>query len=172
MMSVTRGTSIIVKLIPCYRKSDMKPGMYDVVNGEFKTSATSGEFILGPSVNSGYTSEPNAGSGPNLVPNWRSSSSWTNDGSTLSSIIGDTLNITYGSSSNARIYYSTSNVWTEIGAKYTVSGWIRSTSGTATVRFSRSCGDYGANISATTTWQKFSTTITTTATSDAGTLSI
>jgi len=33
---------------PCYRKSDNKPGMYDLTNGVFYTNAGSGEFIYGP----------------------------------------------------------------------------------------------------------------------------
>jgi len=37
-------------LIPCYRISDNKPGMYDLVNGAFYTNAGTGEFILGPLV--------------------------------------------------------------------------------------------------------------------------
>lgn len=34
-------------LVPCYRKSDNKPGMYDLVNGVFYTNAGSGEFAVG-----------------------------------------------------------------------------------------------------------------------------
>lgn len=37
-------------LIPCYRISDNKPGMYDLVNRTFYTNAGTGEFILGPLV--------------------------------------------------------------------------------------------------------------------------
>lgn len=40
----------IFKLIPCYRKSDKVPGMYDIVNGVFYTNDGSGEFIVGPDV--------------------------------------------------------------------------------------------------------------------------
>ena len=36
--------------IPCYRRSDLKPGMYDTVHNVFYTNAGSGEFILGPVV--------------------------------------------------------------------------------------------------------------------------
>lgn len=35
-------------LIPCYRKSDNKPGLYDTVGGVFYTNAGTGEFIAGP----------------------------------------------------------------------------------------------------------------------------
>ena len=38
-------------LIPCYRKSDNKPGMYDLVNDVFYTNAGSGEFTVGADVN-------------------------------------------------------------------------------------------------------------------------
>lgn len=55
------GTSAF--FIPCYRKSDMKPGMYDVVRSTFYTNAGSGEFILGPTACPYYSWEPNAGSG-------------------------------------------------------------------------------------------------------------
>lgn len=37
--------------IPCYRKSDSKPGMYDLVSRTFFTNAGTGEFIVGPDVN-------------------------------------------------------------------------------------------------------------------------
>lgn len=37
-------------LIPCYRKSDSKPGMYDLVTKQFFTNAGTGEFTVGPDV--------------------------------------------------------------------------------------------------------------------------
>lgn len=37
-------------LYPCYRKSDNKPGMYDIVNSVFYTNVGTGEFIVGPNV--------------------------------------------------------------------------------------------------------------------------
>lgn len=37
-------------LIPCYRISDRKPGMYDIVNNVFYTNAGTGEFSYGPDV--------------------------------------------------------------------------------------------------------------------------
>jgi hypothetical protein len=61
-VKITEGTTIVRNMYPCYRKSDMKPGMYDTVNGVFYINAGSGEFILGPSITNCYTSEPNAGS--------------------------------------------------------------------------------------------------------------
>lgn len=38
------------KLVPCYRKSDNEPGMYDVVNNVFYTNVGSGSFGIGPDV--------------------------------------------------------------------------------------------------------------------------
>jgi len=34
----------LANLIPCYRKSDNKPGMYDIVSGSFLTNIGTGEF--------------------------------------------------------------------------------------------------------------------------------
>lgn len=39
---------VVAQLVPCIRKSDSKPGMYDVVRNVFFTNAGTGEFILGP----------------------------------------------------------------------------------------------------------------------------
>ena len=36
--------------VPCYRKADREPGMYDLVSGTFFTNAGTGEFIVGPDV--------------------------------------------------------------------------------------------------------------------------
>ena len=36
--------------IPCYRKSDRKPGMYDLVEGKFYTNIGTGEFTMGPEI--------------------------------------------------------------------------------------------------------------------------
>ena len=36
------------KLYPVYRKSDNKPGMYDIVNNAFYINQGTGEFIVGP----------------------------------------------------------------------------------------------------------------------------
>jgi len=44
------GTTLVRNMIPCYRRSDLKPGMYDTVNNVFYTNSGSGEFILGPVV--------------------------------------------------------------------------------------------------------------------------
>lgn len=37
--------------IPCYRRGDNKPGMYDIVSNTFYTNAGTGEFTVGPDVN-------------------------------------------------------------------------------------------------------------------------
>lgn len=44
-----QGTEIF-NLIPCYRKADNEPGMYDIVNNAFYTNAGSGTFIVGGDV--------------------------------------------------------------------------------------------------------------------------
>lgn len=41
----------IHELVPCYRKSNNKPGMYDLVSKAFLTNAGAGEFTVGPNVN-------------------------------------------------------------------------------------------------------------------------
>lgn len=38
--------TLIRDLVPCYRKSDNKPGMYDLVNKVFYTNSGTGEFLL------------------------------------------------------------------------------------------------------------------------------
>lgn len=45
------GNNIVRNFIPCYRKSDEKPGMYDTVNGVFYTNDGTGEFIFGVTEN-------------------------------------------------------------------------------------------------------------------------
>lgn len=42
--------NLIRNLVPCYRKSDNKPGLYDIVNGKFYTNQGTGEFTAGPDV--------------------------------------------------------------------------------------------------------------------------
>lgn len=51
------NNQLIRDFVPCYRKIDNKPGMYDLVNGVFYTNAGSGEFIIGDEV---YDVLPNA----------------------------------------------------------------------------------------------------------------
>ena len=44
------GENIIANFIPCYRKLDSKPGMYDLITNQFFTNAGTGEFLVGPDV--------------------------------------------------------------------------------------------------------------------------
>ena len=39
-----------MSLVPCYRKADNKPGMYDLINDAFYTNDGTGEFTLGPEI--------------------------------------------------------------------------------------------------------------------------
>ena len=41
------GDTLIRDLVPCYRKSDSEPGMYDIINNVFYTNAGTGEFTCG-----------------------------------------------------------------------------------------------------------------------------
>ena len=43
---VERSGDVVLELLPCVRKSDSKPGMYDTVSKTFYTNAGSGEFIV------------------------------------------------------------------------------------------------------------------------------
>lgn len=41
-----QDTEPILNFIPCYRKADNEPGMYDTVSGTFFTNAGTGDFII------------------------------------------------------------------------------------------------------------------------------
>ncbi len=41
---ILENDTLVRDFVPCYRKSDGKPGMYDLVTGEFFTNAGTGEF--------------------------------------------------------------------------------------------------------------------------------
>ena len=41
---------LVRNFIPCYRKSDNEPGLYDTVNKVFYTNSGTGEFLVGPEV--------------------------------------------------------------------------------------------------------------------------
>jgi len=44
-----KDNSVLVRnFIPCYRKSDNEPGMYDLVNNQFYTNQGTGTFTVGP----------------------------------------------------------------------------------------------------------------------------
>lgn len=47
---ITESGVDIHNYVPCYRKSDNEPGMYDLVSGQFFTNQGSGEFIVGPEI--------------------------------------------------------------------------------------------------------------------------
>lgn len=44
------GDTLTRDLVPCYRKSDSKPGLYDLAGRVFYTNAGTGEFVVGPNV--------------------------------------------------------------------------------------------------------------------------
>lgn len=48
---MTKSGVVIQDLIPCYRKADDTPGMYDLVSNTFFTNAGTGEFIVGADIN-------------------------------------------------------------------------------------------------------------------------
>lgn len=45
------NTQPTLNMVPCYRKADNKPGMYDLVTNTFFVNAGTGEFTVGPDVN-------------------------------------------------------------------------------------------------------------------------
>ena len=47
---IWENQKLIRDFIPCYRKSDGKPGMYDIINNVFYINQGTGEFIIGPEV--------------------------------------------------------------------------------------------------------------------------
>lgn len=51
LQTTDRTTGEKHELIPCYRKSDLVPGAYDRETGVFYTNAGTGEFVVGPDVN-------------------------------------------------------------------------------------------------------------------------
>lgn len=48
---ISENGVLIQHLIPCYRKSDDKPGMYDLVTNQFFINAGNGDFFVGPDIN-------------------------------------------------------------------------------------------------------------------------
>lgn len=48
--SISQNSVLKMMLVPCYRKSDSKPGMYDILNGVFFTNDGTGEFSVGGNV--------------------------------------------------------------------------------------------------------------------------
>lgn len=47
---MTKAGVVIQDLIPCYRKADNTPGMYDLISDNFFTNQGAGEFVVGPKV--------------------------------------------------------------------------------------------------------------------------
>lgn len=52
--TINEATTVKQDWIPCYRRSDMCPGMYDIVGRQFKANAGTGSFLLGPSITFGW----------------------------------------------------------------------------------------------------------------------
>lgn len=50
-VNLVDGDNLAFDLVPCYRKIDSKPGMYDLVSNTFFTNAGTGEFVVGADVN-------------------------------------------------------------------------------------------------------------------------
>ena len=48
--NIFNNDNIVRDFIPCYRKSDNKPGLYDLVENKFYTNQGTGEFVAGPDV--------------------------------------------------------------------------------------------------------------------------
>ena len=48
---VSKGNDLLADYVPCYRKQDTKPGMYDLVTGNFYVNQGTGEFLYGANVN-------------------------------------------------------------------------------------------------------------------------
>lgn len=46
----TKSGVVLFNGVPCYRKSDGKPGLYDLVSGTFLTNAGTGEFLCGSEI--------------------------------------------------------------------------------------------------------------------------
>ena len=49
-LKIYQANKLTNEYIPCYRKTDNKAGLYDLVNGKFYTNDGTGEFILGGEV--------------------------------------------------------------------------------------------------------------------------
>ena len=48
---VSKGNELLADYVPCYRKQDTKPGMYDLVTGNFYVNQGTDEFLYGANVN-------------------------------------------------------------------------------------------------------------------------
>ena len=111
------------------------------------------------------------GANPNLLVDAGNRSKWTYESCTR---VNDTDSKVIGfsvSSANQRIYLGVTNVWNS-GQKYTYSFDAKASVNDAQLDASRSIADFGSNHFLTTEWQHYSGKISSTATADAGTLSI
>jgi len=49
-IKVLKDDNLLANYVPCYRKSDNKPGMYDLVSDTFYINEGTGDFLVGPDV--------------------------------------------------------------------------------------------------------------------------
>ena len=49
-LKVSKDNELLADYVPCYRRSDQKPGMYDLVTEKFYASESETDFIAGPRV--------------------------------------------------------------------------------------------------------------------------
>lgn len=81
--------TLIKNFIPCYRRSDMKPGLYDIVGRKFYTNKGIGEFLLGPSITFGWGEVVNnvgAEAHPMLGTQYTETNKFTHTGNSKDSI--------------------------------------------------------------------------------------
>lgn len=142
--------------------------IYDNVLSKSEVKELSKGCLLHYSFNNGYGNE-------NLIIEANKASSWVSDGCAKSNIqdkeFGECIKVV-GASANCRIYRPVQNVWTPVGAKFTVSFWAKSDEDGTIINVSRSIADFTSNFTLTTKWQRYVGHITTTATATEGTLSI
>lgn len=140
--------------------------IYDNVLSKSEVKELSNGCLLHYSFNNGYGNE-------NLIIEANKASSWVSDGCAKSNIqdkeFGECIKVV-GASANCRIYRPVQNVWTPVGAKFTVSFWAKSDEDGTIINASRSIVDFTSNFTLTTKWQRYVGHITATATE--GTLSI
>ena len=155
-LQVYDGSTLQRYFFPCYRKSDMKPGMYDTVNGVFYTNSGSGEFILGPTINTGYTQEPNAAETPNLCIAY----------APFQEVTLNDYNSTGSFTQFQNAAFAISDYAATVGKTYTISFDAISPNGTSDLQLYNANGTpryfyYSVGLgSVTTSWQHYSYTFT------------
>lgn len=50
-INIYENGELVESFVPCYRKSDSKPGMYDIISNTFITNDGTDEFIVGADIN-------------------------------------------------------------------------------------------------------------------------